>query len=201
MIEIKQGINPREVFPNIKHVIEYAFSIGNRDYYQFDDVFNTHYDRALKCLVYYKELDMNCDRAFIKAHTEAVDNILSASKIDLGGLLKFKQLNDMLKQRLELPKEPDLMYKFASVVFFDQFENPSIYEFKYGEQKIKHWKKETSLTDFFLSKPLKELIPYLQHAGENLQMFSQMTEKAQQQHLDNLLPLLSEAQKIALQGK
>lgn len=200
-VEIKEGINPKEFFPDSKHIIIYAFTIGNRHYFRFDDPLNTPYDRALKCLVYYKELDMNCDRAFLKAHTEAIDNILKKGKFTIDDLLTIKTLNEQLKQRLELPKEPDLMYKLASVVYFDQFENPVVYEFKYGEAKINSWKKNTSLNDFFLSKPLLELIPYLQYAGENLQQFSQMAEKASQQHLDNLLPLLSDVQKMTLQSK
>lgn len=197
-LEIKEGINPKEFFPDSKHIIVYGFTIGDRHYFRFDDVLNIPYDRALKCLVYWKELDMNCDTAFLKAHTEAIDNMLSKSKLTIKDLITFSTLNNQLKQRLVLPKEPDLLYKFASVVFFDQHENPIVYEFKYGESKIRAWKKNTTLHDFFLSKPLQELIPYLVHAGENLQMFSQMAEKASQQHLDNLLPLLSSDQKTIL---
>lgn len=200
-LEIKTGINPKDFFPDAKHIIVYAFTINERHYFRFDDPLNTPYDRALKCLVYYKELDMNCDRAFIKAHTQAFDNALKQPSINIDTLLELKRLNDQLKQRLELPKEPDLMYKLASVVFFDQNENPTVYEFKYGENKIKAWKKNTTLTDFFLSKPLRELIPYLEHAGENLEQFSQMTEKANHQHLETLLPLLSEEQRMILQNK
>lgn len=200
-LEIKKGINPKDFFPDAKHIIIYAFTIGERHYFRFDDPLNTPYDRALKCLVYYKELDMNCDRVFLKAHTEATDNLLSKGQFGIDDLITIKTLNNQLKQRLELPKEPDLMYKLASVVFFDQQENPIIYEFKYGENKIRFWKKNTEMTDFFLSKPLLELIPYLQFAGENLEQFSQMTQKVILQHSDNLLPLLSDVQKMILSGK
>lgn len=200
-LEIKEGINPKEFFPEVKHIIIYAFTIGERHYFRFDDPLNIPYERALSCLVYLKELDMNCDRKFLKAHTEATDNLLAKGKFTISDLVTIKTLNDQLKQRLELPKEPDLMYKLASVVFFDQHENPITYEFKYGENKIRSWKKNTALKDFFLSKPLLELIPYLQFAGENLEQFSQMTEEVTHQHLDNLLPLLSESQKMILNGK
>lgn len=200
-LEIRTDIDPKKFFPNVKHIIVYAFTIGDRHYFRFDDPLNTPYDRALKCLVYYKELDMNCDRAFIKAHTEAIDNMLMKGKFTINDLVTVKQLNEQLKVRLELPKEPDLMYKMAAVVFFDQHESPTTYEFKYGENKIKAWKKNTTITDFFLQKPLLELIPYLQSAGENLEQFSQMTQKVTQQQLDSLLPLLSESQKTILQDK
>ncbi len=200
-LELLKGVDPKTYFPDAKHIIMYAFTIGERHYFRFDDPLNTPYDRALKCLVYYKELEMNCDRAFLKAHTEAFDNVLNGTQLTISNIVDLKVLNDHLKQRLELPKEPELMYKMASVVFFDQHENPYVYEFKYGENKIRFWKKNTTLTDFFLQKPLVELIPYLQHAGENLEQFSQMTQAASKKHLDKVLPLLSEIQKITLLGK
>lgn len=200
-VEIRKDINPKDFFKDIKHIIIYAFSIGERHYFRFDDLLNIPYDRGLKTLVYYKELEMNCDRDFIVAHTQAFDNVFSGSKMTTKDLVTLVDLNNQLKQRLELPKEPDLMYKMAAVVFFDQNENPNVYEFKYGEKKIRAWKKDTTLTDFFLQKPLLELIPYLQYAGENLEQFSRMTEKVTHQHLDNLFPLLSDEQKMTLQDK
>lgn len=200
-MEIKTGINPKEFFPDAKHIITYAFTIGERHYFRFDDPLNTPYDRALKTLVYYKELDMNCDRALLKAHTEAFDNALSKNSINIDTLVELKQLNDQLKQRLELPKEPELMYKLASVVFFDQSENPYVYEFKYGINKIKAWKKDTTLEDFFLSIPLKMLIPYLEHAEQNLSMFSQMTERHSEAHLEKLSAMLSDEQRMILKNR
>lgn len=199
--EIKTGIIPKDYFPNAKHIITYGFTIGDRHYFRFDDPLNIPYSRALKTLVYYKELDMNCDRDFLKAHTMAIDNFFTNTTLTVKNIADIIQLNNQLKQRLELPKEPDLMYKLASVVFFDQYENPEVYEFKYGENKIKFWKKNSSLTDFFLQKPLVELIPYLQFAGENLKEYSQMMEKVSDQHLENLLPLLSDEQKMILKGR
>jgi hypothetical protein len=197
-LEIRSDINPKTFFPDAKHIITYAFTIRDRHYFRFDDPLSTGYDRALKCLVYYKEMEMNIDRDFIKAHTQAIDNIFLRKTLTIDDLLDVRKLNNQLKQRLDLPKEPDLMYKLASVVFFDQFENPQVYEFKYGEKKIAFWKKSTSLTDFFLTMPLMELIPYLKHAAENLQQFSEMTQKNTQEHLDNLLPMLSSEQKTTL---
>lgn len=200
-LEILKGIKAKEFFPEAKHIIVYSFSIGERHYFRYDDMLNVPYNRALKTLVYYKELDMNCDREFIKAHTMAFDNALTKTTITIDTLIELKQLNDQLKQRLELPKEPDLMYKLASVVFFDQHENPEIYEFKYGENKIRAWKKNTTLTDFFLSKPLRELIPYLNFAKENLEQFSQMIERTSETHLQNISAMLSDEQKMIFQNK
>lgn len=204
-LEIKTGINPKTFFPETKHIITYAFSVrdqhvdgGYRHYFRFDDPLSMGYKRALKCLVYYKEMDMNIDRAFLKAHTQAIDAIFLRGQLTINDLMDIRQINNQLKQRLELPKEPELMFKLASITFFDQFENPNDYEFRYGEKKIAFWKKSTPITDFFLSLPLQTLIPYLKYAGENFLSFSEMTQRATQEHLANLLPLLSSEQKTTL---
>lgn len=200
-LEIHTGINPKEFFPDSKHLIEYTFTIGERHYFQYSDVLNTPYERALQCLVYYKEIDMNVDREFLKLHTAAFDNALKQPSINIDTLIELKQLNDQLKQRLELPKHNELMYKLASVVFFDQFEKAEVYEFGYGQKKINYWKKNVSVEVFFLSQPLITLIPYLATAGENIEAFSAMTEKATKEHLDRVLAMLSPGQKTALKSK
>jgi len=200
-IEIRKDVNAKDYFKDSKHIIVYAFSLGDRHYFRFDDVFNIPYQRGLQVIVYYKELGMNVDAEFLKAHTQAFDNALKQPKITIDTLIDLKKLNDQLKQRLILPKEPELMYKMASVVYFDQHEKPEVYEFKYGENKIKYWKQNTTLQSFFLQKPLRELIPYLEHAGADIATFSRLTQKATTEHLDNLLPLLSDEQKTAFIGK
>src|SRR5574340_538476 len=112
-IEIKTGINPKDYFPEAKHIILYAFSIafpqGERHYFRFDDMLNIPYNRALQTLVYYKEMGMNCDREFLQAHAMAFDNAMNQTTFTIDTLVQLKVLNDQLKQRLELPKEPDLM--------------------------------------------------------------------------------------------
>lgn len=196
-VEILTNINPKDFFPDSKHIIVYAFSIGKYHYFKFDDILNLPYNRALQALVYYKEVDMNCDREFLKAHTQAIENILTNTANGIN-IYDIKTLNDQLKRRLNLPKEPELMYKLAAVNFFDQFENPDIYEFGYGEKKINAWKKTVGLEGFFLSKPMQELIPYLKHVGDNLKTYSLMVQERNNLHLESLLPHLSEEQKKTL---
>ncbi len=193
MIEIRNDIDPKKYFPNAEHVVIYAFSIGARHYFRMDSHLNIPYERALSTLLFYQELDLNCDREFLLKHAQAVNAVLTSNPIDI---YRIKLLNDQLLQRLELPKHPELMYKLASVVFFDQDENPAVYEWEYGQRKIGFWKESTSLADFFLQKPIVELIPYLEYAGENLETFSRMTEKASDQHLASVLANLSATAKM-----
>lgn len=200
-LEIRTGVDPKKYFPQSEKIITYAFSIGDRHYFRFDDVLNIPYQRGLQTLVFYKELEMNVDRAFLKAHTQAIKNLFTQTQVTIDTLVTIRQLTQQLEDRLELPKEPELMYKLASVVFFDQHESPTNYEFKYGATKIKHWRKNTTLADFFLSKPLVELIPYLRHAGENLEQFSRMIEGEAKGQLESILSHLSPEQRTIFLDK
>lgn len=197
-LSITKGVNPKKFFPNTRHIINYAFSIGVKHYFRFDDHLNLPYERALCSLVFYKEIELNIDSELLKAHVEAINNILMSQKIDI---YKIKELNDLMMQRLRLPKDPELMYKLASVVFFGADENPEVYEYEHGKRKIAFWKKNTSVGDFFLSMPLQELIPYLKHAGENLEAFSRLIKDVDQKHLNKVLPALSEEQKMKLKDR
>jgi hypothetical protein len=197
-VEIKENIDPKKYFQNARHIIEYAFSIGKKHYFRFSDHLNVPYERALSCLVYYREVDLNIDRDFMQEHLKAIDGILTSSKIDV---FKIKQLNDQLLTRLQLPKDPELMYKLASVVFFDQEETPEVYEWEYAKKKIAFWKENASLRDFFLQKPLKELIPYLEYCEENLETFSRMVQDVNKVHSEKVSEILSGSSKMNSNAK
>lgn len=149
-VKINEEIDPKKYFPDSKHIIEYAFSLGDYHYFKFHDAFNIPAERALSTIAFYREVELNCDRAYLKAHSEAVINCLSPTRdrptIEAG---KALQLERQLQYRMDLPKDTDLMYKLCSAVFFDQHENPVIYEFKYAVEKINRWKEETTLKGFF----------------------------------------------------
>lgn len=197
-VQVRTDIDPKQYFPNSKYIISYAFSIGKKHYFRFAEHLNIPYERGLTSLVFYREVEMNTDREFLQAHTEAINNILRQNPIDV---FQIKLLNDQLQQRLQLPKDPELMYKLASVVFFDQEENPEVYEFEYGARKIAFWKEQASLHDFFLRRPMGELIPYLRYVGRNLSTFSKMIESANKLHLDSLSVHLSAEQKTKLSAR
>jgi hypothetical protein len=190
--------SPKNIFPEQKHVIEHAFTIAGKEYFKFTDHLNIPYERALSCLVYYREVDLNIDRDFLSQHLEAINEILTSNQIDV---FKIKTLNDQLRQRLELPKDPELMYKLASVVFFDKEESPAVYDWEHAKRKIAFWKEHTTLQDFFLQKPIVELIPYLKFAEENLQEFSRLIADVNKLHSDNLSRISSEKRKTKLNGK
>lgn len=157
-----------------KYRIEYAFTCGGTKYYRFADITNIPYERGLFAMNVYNELDMRCDRKFLLEYADTVDKLLHEQKIDI---FKIEKLNSILKQRLMLLTETDLLYKLASVVFFDKTENPFVYEPEYAEKKIAKWRKDKGVHDFFTQRPIRELIPSLANADTDLDTYSQLIQE------------------------
>lgn len=170
-----------------KYRIEYAFTCGGTRYYQFADISNLPYERGLQALDVYNEIEMRCSREFLLRFTEALDKVLDSDRINI---YTIKQLNELLKQRLSMPTDVELLYRLASVAFFDKTENPATYEHEYAQKKIAKWRKDKGVTDFFSQKPLQELAPFLANAGYDMDTFSKLNEELNQTHLE-LLRMLS----------
>lgn len=170
----------KQLFPNTETVIKEAFKIGGVTYYTWEDLNSLNYKRALMAYMVYNELDMRCTREYLVLHTDALNTILSKPEINV---FDIKKLNDQMMQRLQLTTDVDLMYKLASVAYFDKNENPDSYDQVYNEKKIANWKKNESVEAFFLSKPLMELIPFLSNVDVDLNTYSELNKELNEIHL------------------
>lgn len=132
-----------------KYRIEYAFTSCGTKYYRFADITNLPYERGLMALHVYKEVEMCCSRQFLLHYTDVINKILHERQIDI---FKINQLNEILKQRLTMTTDTELLYKLAAVCFFDKTENPAVYEPDYAEKKIAKWRKDKGVNDFFFAE-------------------------------------------------
>ena len=173
----------KRLFPNQRHIIEPAFKIAGVQYYRFDDVFQIPYERGLMALAVYEETRMKCSREYLTKHVEVTRELLRSNKVDI---FKINQLNEQLGERLNLVLDTDLLYKLASIVYFDEKENPAIYETDYCSKKIEFWKAHKGVADFFLQKPLLELIPYLENVDFDLNTYSVLNKELNDLHQERL---------------
>lgn len=180
---IKKPFNWKSKFPNVNHIIEEAFEVGGVKYYQFADIFSLPYERGLFALMIYEETRMKCTLEYLTKHVNVIREVLRSDKIDI---FRINQLNEQLNDRLNLTIDVDLLYKLSSVVFFDETENPILYDQSYCDKKITHWKEHKGVADFFLQKPIRELIPFLDNVGFNLDTYSQMNQELNKIHLEKL---------------
>lgn len=173
----------RKLFGEQRHIIEPAFEIAGRQYYRFADVFNIPYERGMMALAVHEETRMKCSREYLIKHVDVVRELLHSIKIDI---FKLNQLNEQLGERLHLTLDTDLLYKLASIVFFDQHENPAVYEPDYCASKIEYWKKHKGVADFFLQKPLRELMPFLESVDFDLSIYSKINSELNRLHQERL---------------
>jgi hypothetical protein len=167
------------LFPNSRHIVEYAFSVAGTDYYKHNDIFNLPYERGMMALAAYEECRMGVNREYLEALTARIREVLLSPKVDI---FEIHKLNEQLKERLVFVADADLLYKLASIVFFDKNENPAIYEMDYNKAKIAFWRKHKGVADFFLQKPLKGLIPFLNISEADLKASLEVAEKVRQLH-------------------
>lgn len=175
---------------NIEHKINLAFELHGVKYYCFDDAFNVPYERALTALTYYEEFRMRCSREFLKLHVKATDEAINKGK-----LTNVAILNNQLKERLDFVLEPQLLYKLASVIYFDENESPLTYDFKYNSKKIKLFEANKDVNAFFLQHHIQQLIPFLKDVEVNLELYSRVVSEATELHLANILSNISESAK------
>lgn len=181
--------------PVTEYPVQESFEIAGRKYFEFVDTSNMPAGRFLAALKYYIPLKTNCDETFMKYFVKAMDSVLSDPKQI--SIEKMINLKNMVKDRTEFIFTPELVMKYASVVYMAENESPYTYDEVFGEEKISFWKANASAEDFFLSQPILKLLPQLRSAGGYVQSYSTMVREAQVQHLIKISEILSPHQKWA----
>lgn len=169
-----------------------AFSLNGKKYFMFDDQFKIPAGRGLCTITIYEEFEMRCNKDYLKAHTRAMEVLLSdPKKINIQAIAV---INKNLKERLDLAVFPDHIYKLASIIFFDETESPYSYDFAYNNKKIEHWKAAGGTLDFFMKTPLKDLIPSLKLPDHNAEQYFWAVSQIDKLHRSDLQEILSSQQ-------
>lgn len=167
-----------------------AFECGGEQFYMFDSQMEVPAGRQFATLAFYAEMDCRMDREYWELHYKAMDKLLSdPKKIKIGVIA---QINQALKERLELMAPPHFIYKLASVVFFTKDESPYNYDYEYNKKKIERWKKNGANLDFFLKTPFADLIPSLRSQENVSPIFLGMAEQVTKTHQGFLTDILLE---------
>lgn len=171
-----------------KYKVIPAFSIGGTDYWMYDSAMEIPAGRYLAAMGMYVEVETNINKDYLTEHCKAMDKILSNGKsISLQSIML---LNIHMKERMELLPTEEAIYRYASVIFFDNSESLYSYDYVYNVEKIKKWKAAGGTLDFFSKTPLKELIPSLSMSEKDTLIYStarDMILKTHQALLDTTL--------------
>ena len=149
--------------------IEYAFTIGGTDYFCWNQDIMITWQRMEAAKSIYRELEFQMNPAMLKLHFETVESILKDEKMKANDkMFRVAELNSRMKECFELSIPVDTQIKLATVKFFDSYEDPFSYDYKYNLQKIKHWSESTDLISFFLSLPQNQYVESSRELQENL---------------------------------
>lgn len=199
-IRTDADMNPKTIWPNAKHIIKYAFSVAGKHYFEFEDAFNIPCQRALSTIVFYDQVSRKMSTDFLKYAMTAADNCLKSIRDPDNGqyMLRPTDAQNIIRivlSRLGSPMlEPDLMYQLCSAVFFDQDENPEIYEWKHNQEKMALWKSLPDANLFFSAVPIRTCLPYIDAAGDNLPDFNNLMEQRGRTELSYFQSFLSSEQ-------
>lgn len=188
------------------YVIETGPVIAGVQYYYHKDIMSTPCQRYLYLSNFLQEYEMRFDREYLLKEIEAREKLeqqiedqftVKGGAINLKRLLdkigELKKLTMQAKERLELIVEPDMIYKIASVVYFDEKESPGHYDAKYGIEKIQRWRNEKA-TDFFLTMPLQKLLNLKSLSEGDLETYFQVAKAVKKEHLETIFTTLSNSQ-------
>lgn len=185
-----------DIFPTpTEYAIEPYFKIQDRVFYRFMDATNIPAGRSLAVLKYYMQLQTNTDETFLRNFHQVMAAVLGDSKsINLEKLIDLKNI---LGDRLNWAFHPEIVLRYASVVYLAENENPNTYDEKFNDAKIEWWKQNTDVTAFFLAEPFMKLIPCLPDADVSLPTYSQAVLEADILHHKKLLQLVSSTLKLS----
>ena len=166
------------------HVIEPVFVSGGKQFYRLKDTMNTCLERGLGALTVYEEIESRVTRPVLQEFVKRMEDIINDPKgIKIGELA---QLIGKLKERMDWVVPPsELIWKFASVIYFDENESPFVYDAKYCTEKIARWKEAGDIAPFFFHSQLKDLLPLIQLSPEDLEILQKVIDQM------NELPILT----------
>lgn len=169
-----------------EHQTEFVFECGGKKYYKFTSELNIPSQRAFNALDIYQELDCGIDKTHLQGFCKAI-----IEQTNKGRLVEVANLAKLLEQQTSHITNVNLMYKLASVLYFDEQENPYDYDYVYCENKIKFWQEnQKDIHNFFLQLPIGNLIPFGELSKINFQSYTKFQLKEQTAVLNHIIQSL-----------
>jgi len=164
--------------------IEFAFTSGGVHYFKFNSEVNIPFQRAIAAREILTEELWQITPSVLKGWTEALIGAVTSPKIsNEKKLYEVGVLASRLKEQMELSFSLTRQLKLATVIYFDEHENPLDYQYPYNNKKIEHWAKHNDVEGFFLNLPQYLYLPCGNELTRNFPIYLQ----AESQNLQNLL--------------
>lgn len=177
---VYMGVCPAERWDTI----EYAFTSGGVDYFRFNSEVNIPFQRAIAARDILTEELWQINPQVLKAWTESLIGIIVDDKKKADKkIFELGILAHRLKEQMDLSFSLIRQLKLATVMYFDERENPLDYQYPYNKEKLEHWTKHNDIEGFFLNLPAYQLLPSGTELTRNFPIYLQ----AESQNLQNML--------------
>lgn len=176
--------------PDAKHEVELVFTHEGVEYWKFVNEVNIPAERAFAAMDIYAEFAEKADRDYTMNAFKAIEEYLKKGENIRAGIVANAAV-----ERMEHVTNVDLLYKLASVLYFDPNENVYSYDAEYNKKKIKAWRTCGDVHSFFLKTPLAEYLTSFNGSPENLKSYTLQQRKEALKMLQFQLASFSESEK------
>ena len=165
-----RGVAPKDRWDQI----EYAFTSGGVKYFKFVTEVNVPFQRAVAARDIFTEELWQINPDFLRGWNNGLINLLmDKKKKDDKKLYEVGVMASRLKEQMEMSVSLLRQLKLATVVYFDEQENPLDYQYPYNKQKLDHWMKHNDVEGFFLNLPEYAYLPSLTEYSQNFPTYLQ----------------------------
>jgi hypothetical protein len=172
--------------------IEYAFTSGGVHYFKFNTEVNIPFQRAIAARDILTEELWQINPDFLRGGVEGVLGLVVDGKVAADKkIFDIGIMATRLKEQLELSFSLVRQMKLATVVYFDEYENPLDYQYPYNQQKMKSWMANNDVPGFFLKMLDFQSVPSLKELEANFPNFLQAETVQKIADLKHTISLMS----------
>lgn len=165
-----KGVAPKDRWDQI----EFAFTSGGINYFKFSAEVNVPFQRAVAARDIFTEELWQINPDYLRGWNNGLINLLmDKKKKDDKKLYEIGVLASRLKEQMEMSVSFLRQLKLATVVYFDEHENPLDYQYPYNKQKLNHWMEHNDVQGFFLNLPEYAYLPSLTEYSQNFPTYLQ----------------------------
>lgn len=165
-----RGVAPKDRWDQI----EFAFCSGGVNYFKFVAEVNVPFQRAVAARDIFTEELWQINPDFLRGWNNGLINLLmDKKKKDDKKLYEIGVMASRLKEQMEMSVSLLRQLKLATVVYFDEHENPLDYQYPYNKQKLNDWMEHNDVQGFFLNLPEYAYLPSLTEYSTNFPTYLQ----------------------------
>lgn len=183
-----QGVAPKDRWDQI----EFAFTSGGINYFRFTSEVNVPFQRAIAARDIFTEELWQINPDYLRGWNNGLINLLmDKKKKDEKKLYEIGILASRLKEQMDLSMSMTRQLKLATVVYFDEHENPLDYQYPYNKAKLEHWMSNNDVEGFFLKLPEYAYLPSLTEYSTNFPTYLQAETIQSLNNLKHIIGLQS----------